>query len=238
MKTYLILLTVVFISMNSFAQGEIVVEGKSSVQVTPEQLNFQVIISVKDKNYKQCANLSLDKIEDIKKAFLSKEIDEDMIKTASFSIREKRERNFQTNKDIFNGYESNIQLIIKTKSDYSKNDQIFEIIKSNASSNFTLHFSLSPEQTEMVKEKLIELAVNDAKKKARIISKSAGISLSGIKKIQYGEPRTIARFSGSNDLLTSENISIRGASTTMSEALNPTDIEMRTSIVIEWEIEE
>ncbi|AHW62093.1 hypothetical protein FH5T_15105 [Draconibacterium orientale] len=228
-------------AFGSFAQnnqnGIITVEGKSSVKLAPEEISFTVNFSVKDENYKQCAEMSVEKIDKIKKLFIKNGIDEELIKTNSFAIHEVQKYDPQLRQPVFEGYEANIPVTIRTQKDYEKNDKIFELIKDNLQSNFNLNFALSEEQMEMVKEKLIQLAVEDAKQKATVIAQSADVQLGKIKSIQYGEPRMIGTFNTNMELMNAEILPMtRNAKADITSVLSPNEIEMRTNIVIAWEI--
>nr|WP_321355911.1 SIMPL domain-containing protein [uncultured Draconibacterium sp.] len=242
MKKIILSLAVIVISLGSFAQnnqgGIITVEGKSSVKLAPEDISFTVNFSVKNENYKQCAEMSVEKMDDIKKLFIENGIDEELIKTNSFSIREVQKYDPQLRQSVFEGYEANIPVTIRTKKDYEKNDKIFELIKDNLQSNFNLSFALSEEQMETVKEKLIQLAVEDAQQKATVIAKSADVQLGKIKSIQYGEPRMIGLRNSNMELMNAEIMPIAlDAKADITSVLSPNEIEMRTNIVIAWEIE-
>lgn len=239
MKKILIVMVLAALVGSSYAQmcDQIVVEGKSSVKMAPEQYNFNVRISVNDSNYTTCGNLALEAADKIAEEFEDKGIDKDLIKTQRYSIQEIRERDYKTNKMIFKGYRAEIPLTITTHTDYKKNDLIFEIIKNNFGANFSLNFALTPEQTDLVKERLISLAVKDAKEKSKVIAESADIELGEISKIQYGEPRLLRSFSNTSYDLQQNEVMIRGASSLKgTSVLNPSEIEMRTSIIISWRI--
>jgi len=217
--------------------SQITVEGKSSVKVMPEDLWFNVNVSVKDMDYTKCADMAVEKMDNIKKLFIKNGIDESLIKTTSYSIHEIQKYDPELRKSVPDGYEANIPLTIQTKRDYTKNDIIFELIKDNLESNFNLNFVLSDEQTEAMKEQLITLAVKDARQKAEWITKASGTSLGKIKNIQYGEPRLAVGFNNRQDLMLADVMPMmREASAKITEVLTPDEIEMQTDIVISWEI--
>ena len=241
MKKTILSLAIMLFAFGSFAQnnqnGILTVEGKSSVKLAPEEISFTVNFSVKNDDYKQCAEMSVEKMDEIKKLFIKNGIDEDLIKTNSFSIREVQKYDPQTRKSVFDGYEANIPVTIRTKKDYEKNDKIFELIKDNLQSNFNLNFALSEEQMEAVKEKLIKLAVEDAKQKASVIAQSAELEIGKIKSVQYGEPRMIGTYNTNMELMRAESLPLLSASKAdITSVLSPDEIEMRTNIVIAWEI--
>ncbi|NQU55526.1 MAG: SIMPL domain-containing protein [Bacteroidetes bacterium] len=231
-----------FISSLAFSQDPfceaIVVEGKSSVRLVPEMITFSINLSVNDTNYANCTELAIKEIELVQSEFTSNCIDKKLIQTVNYSIREESEHDPQLRRQVFKGYRATIPIRIKTKVDYSKNDLIFEIIKNNFKANFNLNFSLSPKQVEGVKEKLIELAVKDAKEKAQQLAKSADIKLGKISKIQYGEPQTIRNFTRSNYELRYSTMQMESASSRMNiESLNPVETEMQTNVMLAWKIE-
>ncbi len=241
MKQLITLFILATVALSSIAQNQypddLVVEGKSSVKLIPEQLIYNVRISVSDSNYTRCTEMALEKAELLTKEFTGNGIDKDLIKTLNYSIREIREYDNITRQQVFKGYRAEIPVLIKTVTDYPKNDLIFEIIKNNFNADFSLSFALTPEQKESVKEKLIELAVEDAQQKAKIITESAGIKMYGIRHIQYGEPQLIGTYTRPNYEMQNESIMIRGAASSGgASTLNPSEIEMRTSVVIAWRL--
>ncbi|QIA08694.1 SIMPL domain-containing protein [Draconibacterium halophilum] len=240
MKRIIVSLALIVFSLVTFAQntesGIITVEGKSTVKLVPEEISFTVNLSVKDSNYSRCADMAVEKLAKIKALFVENGIDEDLIKASSYSIREVQRHDPQLRKMVFDGYEANIPLTLKTQRDYEKNDLIFSIIKDNVESNFNLSFGLSEEQRNAVKEKLIDLAVQDARDKAEIITKSAGVKLGTIKSIQYGDQRTIARMND-RELLSSGSIAMKMQSeSSITEVLSPDEIIMATNIIISWNL--
>jgi len=243
MKKINLVVAALLFAAAAFAQSAqvslLTVEGKSSLKLIPEELFFTVNLSVTDSNYNQCADLAVEKLSHIKQLFIDNGIDEDLLKSNSYSIRELSKYDPQTRKQVFEGYEASIPLTIRTKRDYKKNDLIFTLIKNNLESNFNLNFSLSDEQMEEVKEKLIALAVQDAKEKAQWIAKAAETKLGVIKNIQYGEPRMIRGYNNNMELMTADIMPItREASAKITEVLSPNEVEMRTDIVISWQISE
>ncbi|HPF52540.1 MAG TPA: SIMPL domain-containing protein [Draconibacterium sp.] len=236
-------LLIIAIILTSFAHAQtnsnsqITVEGKSLVKLMPEDLSFTVNLSVKDKDYNVCAEMAVEKMSHIKKLFVENGIDENLIKTNSYSIHEVQKYDPELRQSVSDGYEANIPITIRTKRDYKKNDVIFDLIKDNLESNFNLNFSLSDEQTDAVKEKLISLAVKDARQKAEWIVSASGTKLGKIKNIQYGEPRMVFGINNRQDLMQYDVMPMmREANAKITEILTPYEVEMQTNIIISWEI--
>lgn len=237
-RTFVAWVVLVLCSTVVWGQNEMMIEGKSSVKVIPEQYIFRVQIYATDTNYSHCTEKVMAQADRIAEAFRKNGVDPDLIKTQNYSISEIRERDFKTQKEIFKGYRAQMPVIIKTLAGDKKNDVIFEIIKDNFGAEFSLNFGLTPQQKEEVRERLIHLAVQDAKGKAVTIAQSAGVKLGGIRKVQYGEPRLISGYSSINMALETEQVMVRGASAkAISNVLNPPETEMRTNILITWELE-
>jgi uncharacterized protein YggE len=241
MKNLVLLFVFTLVTSFAFSQdpygATIIVEGKSSVKMAPELITFNINFSVSDTNYTHCANLALEKIEKIKAQFTTNGIDKELIKTVNYSIREEREHDRNLGRQVFKGYRADIPILLKTKVNNPQNDQIFEIIKNNFQADFRLNFVLSPDQIVTIKEELITLAVEDAKSKAQLLAKSAGVKLGKITKIQYGEPQTIRNMTNARyDLLHPSQLE-SGLSKSLSNSFTPIDIEMRTSVMLAWEIE-
>lgn len=243
MKKIVLFFVFVLFGFLSFSQDpfceSMVVEGKSSVKMTPEVITFTVNFYVRDTIYARCASSALQKIDAIKSQFSEQGIETELIKTGNYSIREERERDRNTGEQIFKGYRADIPVFIKTKANDPKNDKIFEIIKDNFKADFRINFSLSPEQIEEMKEELIALAVKDAKSKAQLLAKNTGVKLNDITKVQYGEPRTIRNFTRSNyDLLESGQLMMASASARGNlTSLTPNEVEMRTNVMVAWGFE-
>lgn len=217
--------------------SELIIEGKSSLKIVPEQFLFNVYIKAENMNYTECTNDALKKADKIIAEFTKAGVDKDLIKTLNYSIRERNERNFQTNETVFKGYRAEIPVVIKTRADNPKNDKIFEIIKNNFNADFTLNFALTSEQKEKAKAKLIAMAIEDAKQKAEIIKESSGVKTFGIRQIQYGEPKLLGAYARPSFDIQNEKVMIRGASSVSSTSvLNPFEVEMRTSIIVSWKI--
>ena len=239
MKRIILSLAVIVFSLGSFAQtnedGIITVEGKSEVKLLPEEIWFNVSLTVKDQDYKTCADLAVQKLAEIKSLFTENGIEKDMIKTNRYSVREIQRHNAELRKMVSDGYQATIPLTVRTNRDYDKNNVIFKLIKDNLESNFNMNFALSEEQIAEVKARLIKLAVDDAKEKAEIITQAAEVKLGKIAQIQYGEPNLV----GINNppTLHKSDVMVRGmAQNEIVDLLEPDEVKMATNIVISWNL--
>jgi uncharacterized protein YggE len=230
-----ILFTVFSFSQDPFCET-VVIQGQSSVKQTPELVAFFIEFTVLDTNFEQCANLALQKIKSVKSQFIENDLEEELVKTINYSISEENRHDSRSGQQIFIGYRAHIPLSIKTNVSDPNASKIFELIKSNFKSNFRINFELSENQIENIKEKLIELAVQDATSKAEILAKNLNVKLGRISKIQYGDPQMVRDFTRSNYNLISSVQLMSEIIKADINTLTPVEIEMRTSVMLAWEI--
>lgn len=240
-----LIISVLFIVTNVavlFAQDPfcetIVVEGKSSVKMVPEIISFHINFTLKNQDYSECQELALEKIEKIKSDFRKNDIDQDLVKTLNYSVRELTRRIPETGKQVFVSYKAHIPMLIKTEYSNAEVPKIFELIKDNFKSDVRINFDLSETQIEAMKEKLIELAIEDAISKANLLVENLNYKLGDVTKIQYGEPRKIRNFTRTNyDLITSQQLEAMSSTSRISpDVLTPAKIEMRTNVMLAWKI--
>jgi len=215
----------------------IISQGKSSVIQVPEIISFYVEFELNDQDYDRCTNLALGKIDTFKMKLKEIGIDEDLVKTASYSIQEITDRDMRTRELIHLGYKARIPIVIKMEVVDPYADDIFELLKSTFKSEIRINFELSPEQKEKAKESLLTLAVNDAKSKAEILASSLNIELGKVIKVQYGDPEVIRNFTRSyNDLRSTERMIAASSVRSNITTLTPPEIGMVASVVLAIEI--
>jgi uncharacterized protein YggE len=224
-------------SQDSFCET-IVVEGKSSVKMVPEIISFHINFTLKNQDYSECQELALGKIEKIKSDFRKNDIDQDLVKTLNYSVRELTRRIPETGEQVFVSYQAHIPMLIKTEYSNAEVPKIFELIKDNFKSDVRINFDLSETQIEAMKEKLIELAIEDAISKANLLVENLDYKVGDVTKIQYGEPRKIRNFTRTNyDLITSQQLEAMSSDVRVSpDVLTPAKTEMRTNVMLAWEI--
>lgn len=213
------------------------IEGKSSVKVVPENVIFTFHLSVQDSDYTRCAEAVLLEASRLKEEFIRHGIDKDIIKTLSYSVREIKEFDRSLGKTIFKGYRADIPLRIQTNLKDAINSSIFTLVKKHAPSDLRINFELSDAQTESIKNKLIEGATDDARKKASILAKNLKINTGKIVRIQYGDPSRAGFNPGETSIFSRSEMASDVNSVAGIENLVPNEIEMRTHVFIIWELE-
>jgi len=242
MKHLIFLLLTAFHVVSGIAQDPfsetLISQGKSTVKQVPEIISFSVQFELRNQDYDKCTSLALGKIDTFKMKLRENGINEDLIKTASYSIQEITDRDNRTRELIHLGYQARIPIIIKLEVTNPKADDIFELLKSTFKSEIRISFELSPEQKEKAKESLLTLAVDDAKSKAEILASSLDIQLGKVIKVQYGDPEVIRNFTRSyNDLRSTERMmAASSVSRSNITTLTPPEVSMVASVVLAFEI--
>ena len=240
-KVILILLAVLTLCFNSFSQeidNVLIVEGKGLVKIEPEIVKFLINFESNDTNYSRCVENSLLKIKNAKDLFEKTGVPRNELKSLNYSVKKDYKYNSQTKQKDFIGYKTNAPLVIEIKLNKPYVDKVFEIVNKKIQTSYTLSFELSSNQLDSARNELIELAVLDAKEKAKSICRETNISLGKVLKVQYGEPKIISNFIRPGyELMHERNskILLRGTSSTLN-TLTPKNIELKTHIVIGWEI--
>lgn len=241
-KHLIILLGFCFLLQPSYGQNSsdssIITEGKSSVSVTPDRVSFRVQLQTLDLNRRKSIEMAFETINDVKSQMRDIGVNPEDLKTNRFNLTKVEVYNRNTNKNEFKGYRTDIELMIKLDYSDKKIDAVFDIYVDRFDDNFNMQFELSDDLIEQSKEKLIELAIEDSRNKAAIISKNTGVNLGPIIKAQYGDPNLISNFGQPNlELVLRGGMDERlVASTSVLETLAPQEIEINTNIIIGWAI--
>ncbi len=237
-RTQLILFGFLLIAAsNLFAQGNsnvLKVQGEAIFQVAPEVLVVNIPIQVKDPVYERCTKQLVANYNLLKAALVENNIEEEAIKSDNLSVNEnytwdQRERKFE-------GYIGNLRVSVEQEYTVEKLSSIIETLKSEEFRfGYNISFKLSEKQKSDQLEKAINLAVEDAMNKAKIIAGAANIKIGEIQEINFGYSAP------THELLTRSKevfYNVEDAGGKMELNLNPQLIQIQKSVGIIWEIEE
>jgi uncharacterized protein YggE len=210
----------------------LVVEGKSKIFVIPEIAKISVNLSYENKEYSICIDSLKNQSELLRKYLISHGVDATSIKSSSFQIGANYD--YDSGKRRKKAYQASQSVVVEIVNDLDKVNKIADAIgKSKTKGEMNIHFELSENNREMVKAKLIEIAIKDAFSKAQIIAKSSNVTLGKILKIEYGAEINFTRkYSDSVVAMTK----MEEMSESITLAISPQEIEMTDDIVMEWEI--
>ena len=209
------------------------VKGKGSVSVKPDMTRISFSISSKKMNYEDALKRSASDSNSLRQIAYELGFNEDSIKTDFFEVEVLNESYRDRNDDYksrFAGYRVNHGMKIEFESDNELLGKFLGRISGClAKPQFGISFFVK--DTESVKNRLLEIAVEDARTKASVISKAAGVKLGVISNIEYswGEIR-----------FESGDYSVGGGlydTSFMPIDIEPDDLNISDTVTVEWEIE-
>jgi uncharacterized protein len=190
MKKITLFLCLIIISVTTKAQDKeteqiLKIAGHAQLFVTPDMGVLHVNIRAIDMTAAKAITKLNEKTKDVIRQLNSIGFKETEIKTTSFQINENRIYRDREHKD--SGYVAMQSVEVEFQ---NNRDLITKILNtfSGSQTDFKLNFSfkLSDKKREEVKNELIKLSIDDARKKSELIAKSAGIKLGKIVEINSG----------------------------------------------------
>lgn len=234
-KIFTVIIALIFV-LGVKAQKESVVEvrGTASLKAIPKIASLQIPISVEMKEYKECSDSLMKKLNILQKELKKIGVDEKQLKSTGFSIQEDFSYNNGREKD---GYKGFAQMLIKDQHDSPLLKEVIQVLRAHETT-YTLAFILSKEQKDSLTAKLIEIAVEDATQKARMLAKASKIILGDIVEIKYGENYS---YGGDNFLLQevvySDSSQAPSYNVVQQLNLTPKEVSLQKGVLIKWAID-
>ena len=154
------------------------ITGKGESASAPDTTIISLNISGEDKNYQKAMENADNAVMKLKNALTRAGFDEKKITTEDFRVQtvNKYVKKLTEEKYVFDKYRVSNYLQIKFEFNTKKLAKCVDVIVDSTSEpNFNIDFSV--ENTEKLKEKALTNAVENATRQAKILSKSAGVSL-------------------------------------------------------------
>lgn len=188
MKKISVPILLIFISMNIHAQdfSSLIVEGKAIIKEVPENILITINLTSSNPDYGICSDKLAQASIMLQKDLTSLGINSNTIKTSKFTVQEDFDYNYQNNERIKKGFQGMIVLTIEDKFSNQILSTIMETMKKpEYKFSYSVNFILSDSQRQNLVNYAIENSVSDAKLKAELIAKAAGLELIKIKSITY-----------------------------------------------------
>jgi len=211
----------------------ITVKGIGNVTAKPDLIIITMNLSTITPTYELTMKKATDEIELIRNALLSVGYERQDLKTTDFNI----ETQYDSYKDKagnyqrrFSGYKCSHSLKLEFDLNIKQLGETLTAISTcGVSPEFQIAFSIKDKNA--ISEELLENAIMNAKEKAAILTKAAGVKLSTIQRIDYSWGEIyINSQTKYNDLMLME------AGTSPME-IEPDDIDANDSVTIVWAIE-
>lgn len=163
------------------------VKGTGMISVKPDLTIIKLDFSNICPTYEEALKASATDCNIVKKALEKVGIDKEELKTTSFDVDTHYKSYYDENKNyksVLDGYEYNQSLKFEFPIDNKMLGRVlFQLSKLSVKPTFKIYYSVK--DTEAAKNELLANAIIDAKKKALVISKAAGVTLDEIVDINY-----------------------------------------------------
>ncbi len=214
------------------------VTGNGKLNIRPNLTKVSLVVKGKSEKFDEAVNKSSIDTDKLKSIIESLGFDRKDIKTVSLDVDPDYES--YTDKDgsyrkRFIGYKYAHRMYIEFPIDNKRlSSLVYSFVKSNLSPEFSIDYTIGSARREEYRVKIIEQSVQNAKDKADVLARSAGVKLGDIINIDYSD-KAIDFYSRSMDY------SLEGAKLLSSEAsidfdIEPDDIAITDNVDIVWEI--
>ncbi len=219
-------------------EAKLTVKGIGKISLSPDQTVIDITIESKDMDYNKTADMQHEKTQELKNALTELGFDISKLKTSNFNVNTNYE-NIQTDNGRwerkFAGYIGTHHLSLKFGFDTEKLKWIISAITSCKKANPTFNISFDVKDKESVNDKLLELAVSDAMKKAAVLSSAANVDLGGILSIDY-DNEDVNYASPTTMHSTLYRGMDCGKESAPDISFEPESIQARAEVTVVWEI--
>lgn len=214
------------------------VTGKGKIKVHPDVTRITITLEGIYKNYSETMQHSGNDADFLKEIIVKYGFDQKDLKTLNFKVDTEYEGYHENGvyKNRFIGYK--YQHILKLEFD-SDNNLLGKILNALANCKIDPKFRISytVKEPEDSKNELLGKAVTDAKSKAAVLSKAAGVELKGIQSIDYSWGEIDFEISPMHDDLYMSKRKLGSDDSFYGLDIEPDDIEITDIVTVVWEIE-
>ena len=214
---------------------EIVVKGIGNAAAIPDIIKLSINIEVNNSDYEKVMSQSSEMLDNLKAAVMSAGHDAKDLKTIRFNIDAKYKKYREQTGQIqrLTGYTCYHYLELEFSLDMQLlGATLGAIADCRAKPRFSIRFSVK--DPGIVTERLLENAVENAKRKAEILAKSASVTLGAIQRIDHSWSEH--QFYSPTNYLLCEN-TIPKYAESMALDIVPEEIDLSDTVTVVWAIE-
>lgn len=212
------------------------VTGKGQIKVHPDTARLTLTLEGLCRDYEKTLQDSAKMTDKLKNLFVEFDFEKSDLKTLSFNIDTEYESYKENDiyKQRFEGYRFRHVLKIEFDSD---NKRLGKILYALAHSPVCPEFKISytVKNLESAKNELLAKAVLDAKEKANVLAKSAGVPLKEIQSIVYSWSE-IQFETQPVRMMEEKCLSICSSEKSYDLDIEPDDIDAEDTVTVVWEI--
>lgn len=220
------------------AERTLTVKGLGKISLPPDQIEINITVESKDTDYNTVTDKQFKKTEEIRNALVELGLDKTKLKTSNLNVSPEY-KNVQNDKGVwereFEGYKCSHRLSLKFGFDAEKLKWIISAITSCKKAAPIFNITFSVKDKDETTEKLLEAAVNDAVKKAAVLSDAAGLVLGNVLSIDYNSKDI--DFCSPTNMYSSVCRGVGGTDELASDMyIEPEKIYSQAEVTVIWEI--
>ena len=215
------------------------VTGKGNLKVRPDMTRITITLDGQNKEYDKILEQSTKDTERIKDIFEKQGFDRSDVKTLMFDV-DTRYESYQSKdkswKERFVGYEYKHVVKVEFDSDNARLGKILYALANAKDIHPDFRLSYTVKDKEASKNELLGKAVSDAKAKAEVLTKAAGVSLKGIKNIDYSWGEIQFEYAPMRRDMICNTVIAAECDGAFDMDIEPDDIEVSDTVTVVWEI--
>jgi len=218
------------------ANREIAVRGIGKATVAPDLIVLDMSVTSTETDYGKTMNRAAELFEALRSAIVAAGYDNKALKTTNLSINTKYKsiRNNNEYNQIFIGYSCFHSTRLEFDIDMQKLGALLgAIAECKANPQLTVRFAVK--DPDAVSEQLLASAVEDARRKAEVLAKSAGVALGEVKRIDYNWSEHV--YYSNTSLGLGENAAGFAELSSVDMDIAPEDIKASDTAAVIWAIE-
>ncbi len=158
------------------------VQGRGHVTAEPDIVIISFSVSGRAMDYEAALKNLHNRVNNLRENLSASGLDKSDLKTTDFNVAV--ETDYKDGRSIFRGYRANHRLIIELPIQRELlNSVLANIGEGYSGAQIKLDFSVKDK--EALREKVLILAVKNARKNAEILASAAGVKLGEIKEVNY-----------------------------------------------------
>lgn len=212
------------------------VKGLGKESFFPDRITVSVTVETVEADYSKTTGLQAEKTAEITSALMKAGFDKTDLTTSNYNINIEYE-NYQENgswKRKFKGYHCSQYMNLSFEQSSEKLNKVINALSSCESSAPRYNISFTVKDKDKVSDKLLTLAVEDAKRKAKVLAEAAGVKLAEIRSIDY-DPVEIDVYSPTR-VMSARAMMKEAVCDSAGADINPEKIEASAAVSIVWEI--
>ncbi len=156
------------------------VTANHTIFVSPTQANVWLSVTTLESSAQKAQEANAKIMEKVIAALVDAGVAKEDIKTESFSLFEKTEWNYETNKSVSVGFEAVHALKVKVLDTDELGKIIDKAVGAGANRVSNIEFTISDERMEELQNDALKEAALKAKGKAELIAQTLGLELDGV----------------------------------------------------------